>query len=208
MIRRRLVYALLAAAALAWWWTGRPRGETVAGVETPIDWRREPLQTETTRPPFELATAKGAMTLTPRAAYDIAAVVAGSERYRFDDLAFLSPLDLVLTWGDLPTPAYRDKLDYSQSWRFYFWRTEDLALDKSYVIRHSANTHLIPASRNLERALLAVDAGDELRLRGLLVDSSAPNFRWPTSLVRTDHGDRGCEVLFVESAQIGDRLYR
>lgn len=197
--------ALLVAAALAWWWSGRPRGES---TDEAIDWRRDPVQSNTDRQPIELKTRRGPAVLTPRAAYDVAASVAGSEPYRFDASAFLSPLDLVLTWGDLPLPAWRERLDYSQQWRFYFWRTEDLELDADYVIRHSANTHLIPANRNLRRALFAIDAGDEVRLRGLLVDSSARDFRWETSLVRGDHGDRGCEVLYVESVQIGDRLYR
>lgn len=176
--------------------------------EPPIDWSLDPLQTPTERPPFEVPTRRGSAMLTPRAEYDISAVVAGSERYRFDDPALLSPLDLILTWGELPTPAYRDKLDYSQSWRFFFWRTEDLDLDARYVIHHAANTHLIPANRNVKRALLAIDRGDEVRLGGLLVDASAPGFRWPTSLVRGDHGDRGCEILYVESVRIGNRIYR
>jgi len=179
----------------------------VAPGEAPIDWRREPLQTVTDRTPFEVETSKGPATLTPRAAYEIAAVVEGSERYRFDAPGFVSPLDLILTWGELPTPSWRDKLDYSQQWRFFFWRTEDRALDADYVIAHAANTHLIPATRNLKRALLTIDRGNQVLLRGLLVDVSAPGFRWPTSLHRTDHGDQGCEILYVESVRIGDRLY-
>ena len=205
MTKARWVQALLALAAILWWWSGRPEGVATDAV---IDWSREPLQSETDHPPIQIRTRRGEATLTPRAAYDVAARVEGSERYRFDDTAILSPLDLVLTWGDLPLPEWRQKLDYSQNWRFYFWRTEDMSLDADYVIRHSANTHIIPANRNLERALLTVDAGDDVRLEGYLVDSSAPGFRWQTSLIRSDHGDHGCEVLYVERAQIGDRLYR
>ncbi len=147
-------------------------------------------------------------TLTPLASYDVAARVEGSEAYAFDASSFVSPLDLVLTWGELPTPAYRDRLEYSQQWRFFYWRSEDRSLDANYVIRHSANTHMIPANRNVERALEKIDAGDDVRLRGLLVDVRAGGgFRWTSSLVRTDHGDRGCELLYVESVQLGSRLY-
>lgn len=179
----------------------------IASDAAAIDWRREPIQTPTERTPFEVPTRSGPALLTPRAAYEIAAVVAGSERYRFDEPALVSPLDLVLTWGELPTASYRPKLAYSQQWRFYFWRTEDRSLDAGYVIRHSANTHMIPATPNVERALLALDVGDEVRLRGLLVDVAAPGLRWPTSLVRGDHGDGGCEILYVESVRIGEREY-
>lgn len=203
--RRLAAWAILVAALAGVWLSGRPRGGVAAGAE--VDWSREPEQTPTDRPPFTLDTRHGTLTLVPRAAYDIAARVEGAERYRFDDLAFLSPLDLALTWGELPTARYRDALDYSQSWRFFFWRTGDRSIDPGYVISHAANTHLIPANANLERALLSIDRGDDVRLIGLLVDVSGAGFRWPTSTVRTDHGDGGCEVLWVEAVEVGGRHY-
>jgi len=203
--RRHLVWSLLAVAALAYWWAGRPRAEASA---EPVDWRRDPIQTATERTPFSLETARGTITITPRAGYDIAAVVASTRRYRFDGMAFLSPLDLALLWGELPTPDFADKLNYSQDWRAFTWRTAERELDHGYVIRHAANTHLIPANRNLERALLAIDAGDEVRLQGLLVDVAGPDLAWHTSTVRTDHGDHGCEILWVEAVESGGRRYR
>ncbi len=119
----------------------------------------------------------------------------------------MSPVDFALTWGELPTARYRDALDYSQSWRFFFWRTEDLSIDADYVIAHAANTHLIPANGNVEKALFAVDRGDDVRLTGLLVDVVGPGLRWPTSTVRTDHGDGGCEILWVEAVEVDGRRY-
>ena len=205
-VRRIAAWTILAAAAAGVWLAGRPRGGVA--TDAPIDWSGEPVQSPTERPPFELPTRRGALTLVPRAAYDVAARVEGVERYRFDDLAFLSPLDLVLTWGELPTPRYRDALDYSQSWRFFFWRTADLSIDADYVVAHAANTHLIPANADLERVLLTIDRGDEVRLTGLLVDVRGPDLRWPTSTVRTDHGDGGCEILWVEAVELGGRRYR
>jgi len=202
---RIAAWTLLVGLGLALWLSGRPRG---TASDAAIDWRREPVQTPTTRAPFELETRRGVLTLTPRAAYDVAARVEGVERYRFDDLAFLSPVDFALTWGELPEPRYRDVIDYSQSWRFYFWRTEDLSIDADYVIAHSANTHMIPANANVEKALLAVDRGDAVRLTGLLVDVGGSGLRWPTSTARTDHGDGGCEILFVESVEVGGRRYQ
>jgi hypothetical protein len=202
---RWAVRLALIAAAAAWWLSGRPMG--VAAAE-PVDWRRDPVQTATERPPFELVTRKGTVRLTPRAAYDVAARVESKEPYWLDAVAFLSPFDVALAWGDVAEPELRRKLDVGQSWRFFFWRTSDPTVDVAYVIAHSANTHLIPASVNVRRALAAIDSGDAVRLRGLLVDvAGAGGLTWNTSLVRTDHGDRGCEILWVESVQIGGRLY-
>ena len=208
MTRQRLVWLLLAAAALAAWLHGRPRGVSLPPAAGAIDWSRDPVQRETDRAPFELPSRKGPVKIAPRASYEISAVVESSERYWFDDPALVSPLDLALAWGEVPTKAWRDRISISQSWRFVFWRTDDPALDTAYLIAHAANTHLIPASLNVRRALLALDRGDEVRLAGLLVDVDAPGFTWPTSLVRTDHGDQGCEILYVESVVEGGRVYR
>ncbi len=205
MIGRRVSAWALVGAALAFgWWADRPQG---AAASEAVDWRREPSQHPTDREPFTLETSHGRVRVVPRASYDIAARVEGAERYRFDATAFLSPLDLALTWGELPEPRWRDALDYSQSSRFYFWRTPDAGLDHRYVITHSANMHLIPATANLRRALLAIGPGDDIRLTGLLVDIAARDLSWRTSTVRTDHGDRGCEILWVESVQVAGRLY-
>jgi len=204
-VTRWAVRLALLAAAAAWWLSGRPSG--VAAAE-PVDPRRDPIQAATERPPFELATAKGRVTITPRASYDIAAVVEGKEPYWLDAVAFLSPFDVALAWGDVATPELRSKLEVGQSWRFFFWRTADPGVDVGYVIAHSANTHLIPATVNVRRALAALGRGDAVRLAGLLVDVAGERgLTWRTSLVRTDHGDHGCEILWVEAVQIGDRRY-
>ena len=208
MTRKRLVWFLLVAAALAAWWHGRPRGVAVSGEIAAIDWRGDPVQRETDRPPFEIDSRKGAVTLRPRAGYEVSAVVESTERYWFDPPALVSPLDVALAWGEIPTPAYRDRLSISQSWRFVFWRSDDPAIDTGYVITHTANTHTIPANPNVRRALLGLGRGEEVRLSGLLVDVDAPGFTWETSLVRTDHGDKGCEILYVESVVEGGRIYR
>ena len=205
MTRSRLAAWLLLVVALSLAaWSGRPHGAVTA---EPVDWSREPIQEATDREPFQIDTHRGSVRIRPRATYDVAARVEGRERYWFDATAFLSPVDLVLTWGELPEPHWRNALDYSQSWRFYFWRTDDLSLDADYVIRHSANTHVIPATANIRRALLGIGRGDEVRLRGLLVDVTGDRLSWRTSTARSDHGDRGCEILWVESVQIGRKLY-
>jgi hypothetical protein len=204
MVAWAIRFALLAGAVL-YLLAGRPRA--VAAAE-PVDWHREPVQTAAERAAFTLATRQGEVTLRPRARYDVAAVVASKEPYWLDATAFLSPFDLALAWGEVPAPPLRDRLRIGQSWRFFFWRTDDPAVDIGYVIRHTANTHVIPASRNVRRALAAVGRGDAVRLQGWLVDvASERGLTWRTSLTRDDHGDRGCEILWVESLQVGDRYY-
>lgn len=185
---------------------GRPRGEY---APEPVRWRAEPVQSETDRAPFAHRAGRRELTLHPRAELDVAAVVAGTERYRFDDLAPLAPLDAVLTWGELPEPRLADRVRYDQMARFYLWSTRSRDIDLRYVETHSANFHLLPANPNVRRAVLALDEGDEARLRGLLVDVREEGGRtWKTSLTRNDTGAGACEVLWVEELQIEDRVFR
>lgn len=185
-----------------WWVMSRPSGEPTSEI---VDPAVDPAQTETDREPFRVGESR----ITPRASYDISAEIASVERYRFDGFASVSPVDAVLTWGGMPEPPYADRVSYDQMGRFYFWHTRASDLDLKYIESHSANVHLIPATDNLRRALVGLDAGDRVRLRGLLVDIDWDDGHWVrTSTVRTDTGPGACEVFWVEEAQVDDSVYR
>jgi hypothetical protein len=202
----KLWLTLLAVGVLGYCALTRPRA---SGSGDPVDWSREPVQGATDRPAFEVDTRKGALTLDPRASFDISARVAADERYRADDGAFLVPVDLVMTWGELPEEPYRSKVSYGQMARYYFWRAPAGDLDLRYVASHSANMHMIPADDNVRRALLAVGGGDLVRVQGLLVNAKrADGFYWNSSLTREDTGPGACELVWVEEIQIGRKIYR
>jgi hypothetical protein len=203
---KKLGLALLAVAVLGYYGLSCPHA---SGTGEPIDVSRDPLQTATGRPSFDIATRKGPVTLDPRAAFDAAAVVAGDEHYRFDDGAFLVPVDLVMTWGKLPEEPYKSEVSYGQITRYYFWHTPASDLDLRYIETHSANMHLIPADDNVRRALLSVGRGDRVRVQGLLVNARRDDgFHWTTSMTREDTGPGACELVWVEQIQIGRDVYR
>jgi hypothetical protein len=202
----KLWLALLAVVVLGYFALSRPRS---AGAGDPVDWSREPVQEPTDRPAFQIESGKGTVTLQPHAGFDVSARVAAAERYRLDAGASLSPVDLVLTWGKLPEEPFKSKVSYQQMTRYYFWRTSAADLDLGYIQSHSSNMHLIPAGDNVRRALLAVDEGDAVRVRGLLVSANREDgFTWDSSLSRTDSGPGACELVWVEEIQIGRKLYR
>lgn len=203
---KKLWLALLAVVLLGYLALTRPRS---AGAGDPVDWSREPVQSPTDRPPFQIGTGKETVTLQPRAAFEVAARVAGAERYRMDGGAALSPVDLVLTWGRLPEEPFKSEVSYQQMTRYYFWRAPSADLDLGYIQSHSSNMHMIPAGDNVRRALLSVGEGDAVRVRGLLVNASrGDGFTWSSSLSRTDSGPGACELVWVEEIQIGRKLYR
>lgn len=202
----KLWLALLAIVVLGYWGFTRPHASAAGD---PIDWSGDPVQEPTERSPFEIETRKGRITLAPRAAFDVSAVVASDEHYRFDDGAFLVPADLVMTWGKLPEEPYKSKVSYGQITRYYFWRTSAQDLDLHYIQTHSANMHMIPADDNVRRALLSVGSGDPVRVQGLLVNAKRDDgFYWNSSLTREDDGPGACELVWVEEIQIGREVYR
>jgi hypothetical protein len=169
---------------------------------------KEPVQEEPAREPFTETRGRRTFRITPRAAYDVAARVGATERYRWGASGALIPWDFVLTWGAATQEPAWSRISYLQTGRFYAWRCDD-SLDVSYVSSHTANTHLIPASGRVASALKHVRRGDVVRLEGDLVDVAGPDgFVWKTSLSRADTGPGACETLYVRAVTIGRSRYR
>jgi hypothetical protein len=148
---------------------------------------------------------RGKWTLTSRARYDIIGRVLVRERYRFDDMSDLSPLDLSLGWGEMSGNAMLDELDLSESKRELreTVRADYDGMDYGYVLRHSSNNHLIPLDAGIESQLLALRVGQVVELQGDLVDAhSDDGWHANTSLTREDDGEGACEVMLVRGVQI------
>jgi hypothetical protein len=185
---------------------GEPN-EQVIGVQRAPDQQPIADPSETAELPTELATG---IELTPRARYRIAARVLSSERYRRGWRADVSPIDLALGWGAIGDPEVDRWIDWSQSGRWYFWQwSAGSPYQNDAIRRQSSNVHVVPANDNLRRALLDVDEGDLVQLKGWLVDLEGPDHdRWRTSLSRTDKGNRSCEILYLTELADPETVYR
>ena len=169
---------------------------------------KEPVQGDPGNEPFTYTSGRRTFRIVPRAAYDVAARVGATERYRSGAAGALIPWDFVLAWGAVTKEPGWSHVSYLQTGRFYNWRCDD-TLDPGYVASHTANTHLIPADGRIASALSHVRRGDVVRLEGDLVDVEGPGgFVWKTSLTRTDTGPGACETLYVRAVTIGTRVYR
>jgi hypothetical protein len=205
-VQRRVALACLTFAALA---CGRPRGEP-SGVY--VDPRIEPKQTELSPSDAqELARSMyDTAVFEPKARYRIAARVLSRERYYLGWSADLAPVDLALGWGELSDPAIDDVVDWYQGARWYFWKwDEQSTFDNGDIARQSANVHIVPATQNLRRALLAIKEDDIVQLSGFLVNIEGPEGqRWRSSLKRTDTGGGSCELLYATELIRRERVYR
>jgi hypothetical protein len=143
---------------------------------------------------------RGDFTATPRARLRAEVRVLSRERYRLDPLAEAVPVDLAVGWGPMSDSAVIDALDISQSARFYTWRYQDAPpVPVDVIATHSANWHVVPGSREVERQLGRLRTGDVIEVEGLLVDlDRADGGHARTSLTRTDTGAGACEIVWVE----------
>jgi len=145
--------------------------------------------------------------LTPLAAFEIRARVLSVERYRFDRPAELSPVDLALGWGPMSDSRVLEAFTIEQRDRWYFWRAAPMPIPEVEVISHSANMHMIPADEGIARRLKAARVGQLVHLKGQLVRADGKDgWHWVSSLTRTDTGDGSCEVIWVQSVTVADRL--
>ncbi len=118
-----------------------------------------------------------------------------------DAEAQLSPVDLTLGWGPMADPTFLRQVRLSHSGRFYHWETQDGNLDTQQVVCHSANMHMIPKDRKVDRVLRQIKAGETVSLAGYLVDIEAEEdgWHWESSRTRSDSGAGACEVVWLDA---------
>lgn len=151
--------------------------------------------------------------ITPKAEFRIAARVLDTERYRLEWQSTLSPIDLALGWGKLSSAEADRWISWSQGgrWYFYEWKA-DSPYSGDFIKEHSANIHIIPATRNLKSAVLRLHHDELVLLEGLLVNvdgtRGSNNYWWHTSLSRVDSGDGSCELLYLQRLVVDGKEYR
>jgi len=197
----RWLWLCAALIALIWWqYAHRPRthpkGVLIADV---------PLQGGIEGTPAQLS--KYGITLKPLATFSLSARVLGRADYHWDFGAKLIPVDLALGWGRMSDSAVLEKLDISQSARYFYWSTKQpLPIPAQEIVESAANMHLIPADEYVERAIKRTRVGDIAKFDGLLVEAQWPNgTKWTSSLTRSDSGSGACELVWVQHFDTASR---
>lgn len=194
---------LAAAAALAsvfWIWHGQ-RSPFVHRPGVPYANRTEtPLQDERdVQAPFDFRGFR----LAPVAHFDVKARLLMRTTYRMDRESELAPVDFALGWNRMADDEVLRRLTLSQGGRFYFYHWDgEPPIPPDEIVVSSANMHLIPAARAVDRTLRELPLGGLVHLEGMLVDASKGNWSWRTSRTRTDTGPGACELFFVERASV------
>jgi len=174
----------------------------------------EPIQQDLTQAdPILFKDGKFNLIYQPVADYSITARILGKKRYSGDWSAQVAKYDFAFGWGDMSIPEMTKGIAISQSMRFYFYRTKpDCQLTLRYIVRHSANNHLIPANRAVKKALASIKKGDIVRIDGKLIKVSGwydkQTVTWGTSTTRNDTGNGACELIYVQKVFHDGKIYQ
>lgn len=143
---------------------------------------------------------KNTVKIEKLAEYKISAVVKGKKYYLFDSPSEVSPMDLILVWGDLDTKKFSKQINYMQAGRWYYYRYKGGNLTGlEYIRDNSANVHIIPKNSKVLKKLLLLHKEDYITLEGYLVSVHFKDFEWKSSLSRNDSGNGSCEIMYVEN---------
>lgn len=189
------------------------RGAPLADVETAVPLTGLPPVPLSATPggaPAQTRVAEVTVPLAPgfeaRLLYGYALegrVVTRREHLR-DATSAVSPLDLGIVWGDLAEPGRADAISFRTVPRGVNYRAGPDAVLPVNWEEQITNNHLIPANPSIGAALMAVEVGQRVRLRGYLVVVTGDDIRpWRSSVRRNDNTIiGGCEIILVTGVQV------
>src|SRR5262249_8370747 len=134
----------------------------------------EPIQESTDRSPFTVTIGGYTYTLTPKASYDISGLVVS--QHRGDALLNLfheadpgNVKDVCVVWGEVITNGSYQKVRFSSEEFTCYYRWSGV-ITPPFNPEKMSNNHLIPAAPSVAARIDALHVGDQIRMRGLLVD--------------------------------------
>ena len=148
-------------------------------------------------------------TLYPRATYDLKGLIVS--QHRADSLMdqmhlvtgdFLNSRDFCIVWGKILSSGLYEKTEFSSGDWTCYWRAP-YGVYEHIDFREIANNHVLAKDEHIRRQLEAIETGDEVHIKGMLVDydlDGRPARK--TSLVRDDTENGACETLYVESVDV------
>jgi hypothetical protein len=193
----RLIFLFLCfwfvAFGIYWFWP-----ETVIRHDPGILVKEEPVQKPTSVHGWE----KGDYRITPLAEFEAKALILHLKKYGSGRESDLSPIDLALGWGPMSDQSVIDRLEISQSGRWYEYKARVLPIPQKVISASSSNMHMIPADEEVEDVLDDLHRGDIVWFSGYLVEAkSSDGWGWRSSLSRTDEGNGACEIVWVRDVK-------
>ena len=175
---------------------------------------------------FKIYTHQKTYFIEPKAKYSISGRVLSKNRklgpwVTRDDHDLAIPIDIVLGWSDVSNVKLFEKnVECLNQYATRNGRSAFAILSKGstwsydYLWSHASHNHIIPGSNNVMAILLKIKKYDVVKMTGYLVDVHKDGKTISrTSLSRyddneTSRGGGACEVFYVQSVQVGDKVYK
>lgn len=193
----------LLLTAVAWWQKGDL--PEVDGLRDELF--QEPVQVAKTGENFDF-TYKGArVEVEPVADYTMWGLVVSHNNIKsiadiYHDSSSVDTKDLCVVWGDsLVNGSYLDVEFWSGPWTCYY----RYPAGNTFQGMHLGNNHMITGSESLRDQLASVKIGDQIEVRGQLVNYQMEDWQdwWrKSSTVRHDSGNGACEVIYFDEIDI------
>lgn len=168
-----------------------------------------PLQSKTTRAPFNIMTNQQNYTLTPQFNYDLTGVVIsysnadGFTNIWHHDLwkDFINIRDLCVIWNpNVRSGVYQKMIFDSDSWTCWVTYNRGDAFNMTAL----SNNHLLTDNPQIKSALLKAEIGDVVHFKGVLTTykNNGTGGSRGTSIRRDDTGQGACETVYIDQFDI------
>jgi hypothetical protein len=202
----RMLTLLLIACAVSLVYAGRRRLLLPAESELLPALQNPPEQNEISERAFIMDWRGSQYVLHPVADYKLTGLVVSrndiggiSDIYHTSDS--VDVVDVCVVWGDNARPEVYKNYEFGSEPFSCWYRPKTWPPATELHIDELSNTHVLAKDESLARRLSRVHLGDQIRLRGRLVNynpAGASEQLRRSSTVRTDTGNGACEVMYVE----------
>ncbi|MBL7557315.1 MAG: hypothetical protein JNM24_15920 [Bdellovibrionaceae bacterium] len=167
--------------------------------------QKEPVQIPTTKTSFTMEANGHRYQLNPTHDYEIwGLVVSNHDSDSWTDTSheswndYINTKDICVIWGTNILNPYLDKLNFRNgNWTCYVQTKSGDAWQK-FQMDQMSNNHLIPANINIQKLIENSKVGDEIRIKGHLVNYSVDGGPYRnTSVSRADRENGACEIIYV-----------
>lgn len=201
---RRLVGPLwlvaLTVTVISWFF----KGDLVGPENVDPALLQVPRQEIVDRDPFSFDYKGKQCRVEPVATYELWGLVVSHNNIHsvadiYHDSTSVDTKDLCVIWGaNLETSDYQQVGFKSGPWTCYFKYPSGVRFHHNGL----GNNHLISDNPVIRRTLDRVRVGDQIRLKGLLVDYQMDDWQgfWRRTSKRRDDND--CEVVYLEEAEV------
>ena len=168
--------------------------------------QKEPLQKPTFEKPFQTQVSGHSYQIEPVYDYEVwGLVVSNHDSNSWKDSVheawndYINTKDICIIWGQNLKNASLSELKFRNgSWTCYVTTNSSQAWQQFNTTQIS-NNHVIPANAEIKKLMARSSVGDEIRMRGQLVNyriNNGPSRN--SSTVRTDTDNGACEIIYVK----------